>query len=150
MTGQETIARSLRARPRNSLRWRPLVVGLVATIIPMVAILSSYRHEQPSLSDTVAQELRSVSSEAARQADVWLDERLSDLRVAGGSFVLSENLARIRPGTGGAQASARLRDYLNSVRERCTGCEALLVPDARGRPGATRIGRPRRTPDPEG
>src|SRR5256885_2991953 len=107
----------------------------------MVAILSSYRHEQPSLSDTVAQELRSVSSEAARQTDVWLDERLSDLRVAGGSFVLSENLARIRPGTGGGQASARLRDYLNSVRERCTGCEALLVADARGRTGATSIGR---------
>src|SRR5207248_2509072 len=38
-------------------------------------------------------------------------------------------------------AQARLRDYLNSVRERCTGCEALLVADARGRTGATSIGR---------
>src|SRR5438552_2326975 len=125
----------------NSLRSRLLVLALIATLIPTVAILSSFRHDQPSLSDTVAQGLRSVSSEAARQADVWLDERLSDLRVAGGSFVLSENLARIRPGPGGGQASARLRDYLNSVRERCTGCEALLVADARGRTGATSIGR---------
>ena len=138
---QETIAQSLRAVHLNSLRSRLLVLALVATLIPTVAILSSFRHEQPSLSDTAAQGLRSVSSEAARQADVWLDERLSDLRVAGGSFVLSENLARIRPGTGGGQASARLRDYLNSVRERCTGCEALLVADARGRTGATSIGR---------
>src|SRR5256886_11519191 len=125
----------------NSLRSRLLVLALIATLIPTVAILSSFRHDQPSLSDTVAQGLRSVSSEAAREADVWLDERLSDLRVAGGSFVLSENLARIRPGPGGGQASARLRDYLNSVRERCTGCEALLVADARGRTGATSIGR---------
>jgi diguanylate cyclase (GGDEF)-like protein len=138
---QETIAQTLRAVHLNSLRSRLLVLALIATLIPTVAILSSFRHEQPSLSDTVAQELRSVSSEAARQADVWLDERLSDLRVAGGSFVLSENLGRIRPGTAGSQAAARLRDYLNSVRERCTGCEALLVADARGRTGATSIGR---------
>ena len=122
----------------NRLRGRLLALAVVATLIPTIAILSSFRREQPSLSDTVAQELRSVSSEAARQADVWLDERLSDLRVAAGSFVLSENLARARPG---AQALARLRDYLNSVRERCTGCEALLVADARGRTGATSVGR---------
>jgi len=137
---QETIAKSLRALHLNSLRSRLLVLALVATLIPTVAILSSYRHEQPSLSDTVAQELRSVSSEAARQADVWLDERLSDLRVAAGSFVLSENLARARPGVEN-QATTRLRDYLNSVRERCAGCEALLVADARGRTAATSLGR---------
>src|SRR5256886_6379863 len=125
----------------NSLRSRLLVLALIATLIPTVAILSSFRHEQPAQGDGVAREPRRGSSEAAREADVWLDERLSDLRVAGGSFVLSENLARIRPGPGGGQASARLRDYLNSVRERCTGCEALLVADARGRTGATSIGR---------
>jgi len=133
---QETIARSLRTLHLNSLRSRLLALALLATLIPTIAILSSFRHEQPSLSDTVAQELRSVSSEAARQADVWLDERLSELRVAAGSFVLSENLARIRQGSEG-----RLRDYLNSVRERCAGCEALVVADARGRTGATSVGR---------
>jgi len=133
---QETIARSLRTLHLNSLRSRLLALALLATLIPTIAILSSFRHEQPSLSDTVAQELRSVSSEAARQADVWLDERLSELRVAAGSFVLSENLARIRQGSEG-----RLRDYLNSVRERCAGCEALVVADARGRTGASSVGR---------
>lgn len=138
---QDTIAQSLRAVHLNSLRSRLLVLVVVATLIPTVAILSSFRHEQPSLSDTVAQELRSVSSEAARQADVWLDERLSDLRVAAGSFVLSENLVKVRPGATGGQALAHLRDYLNSVRERCAGCEALLVADARGRTGATSVGR---------
>ncbi|HLB82587.1 MAG TPA: diguanylate cyclase [Gemmatimonadales bacterium] len=133
---QETIAGPLRALHLNTLVSRLLALAVVATLIPTLAILSSYRHEQPSLSDTVAQELRSASSEAARQADVWLDERLSELRVAAGSFVLSENLARV-----GGQALARLRDYLNSVRERCTGCEALLVADVRGRTGATSVGR---------
>src|SRR2546430_4647130 len=121
---QETIAQSLRALHLNSLRSRLLVLALVATLIPTVAILSSYRHEQPSLSDTVAQELRSVSSEAARQADVWLDERLSDLRAAAGAFAFSENLARARPG-GEHQAAARPRAYLASVRERCAGGQAL-------------------------
>src|SRR2546421_1445579 len=121
---------SARTSPRRARR------PGAARLTPTVAIRSPYRHEQPSLSDTVAQELRSASSEAARQADVWLDERLSELRVAAGSFVLSENLARV-----GGQALARLRDYLNSVRERCTGCEALLVADVRGRTGATSVGR---------
>jgi diguanylate cyclase (GGDEF)-like protein len=124
----------------NRLRGRLLALAVVATLIPTIAILSSFRRDQPGLSDTVAQGLRSVSSEAARQADVWLDERLSDLRVAAGSFVLSENLVRVRPGVE-SPAVARLRDYLNSMRERCAGCEALLVADARGRTGATSVGR---------
>src|SRR2546426_2554408 len=47
----------------------------------------------------------------------------------------------MRPGSAGAQAVGRLRDYLNSVRERCTGCEALLVLDARGRAAASSAGR---------
>src|SRR2546429_686542 len=34
---------------------------------------------------------------------------------------------------GNAEALGRLRDYLNSVRERCPDCDALLVLDARGR-----------------
>src|SRR5437773_7658553 len=47
----------------------------------------------------------------------------------------------MRPSSAGAQAVGRLRDYLNSVRERCTGCEALLVLDARGRAVASSAGR---------
>src|SRR5207248_11377733 len=57
---QETIAQSLRAVHLNSLRSRLLVLALLATPIPTVAILSPFRHVQPSVSDTAAQPLRWV------------------------------------------------------------------------------------------
>src|ERR1051325_2716023 len=114
---QETIAQTLRAVHLNSLRSRLLVLALGAPLIPTLGRLASLRAEPPALGDTVARELRSVSSEAARRADVWLDERLSDLRVAGGSFVLSENLARIRPGTAGRPAAGPAGHYPNLPRE---------------------------------
>src|SRR5439155_1685176 len=46
------------------------------------------------------------------------------------AYAVAENLARTQ---GSAEAVGRLRDYLNSVRERCPDCEGLLVLDARGR-----------------
>jgi diguanylate cyclase (GGDEF)-like protein len=64
--------------------------------------------------------------------DLWVGDRLRDLRVAATAYAVPENLARIQ-GSGGAEAVNRLREYLNSVRERCPDCDALLVVDGRGR-----------------
>src|SRR4029077_14522847 len=47
------------------------------------------------------------------------------------SYTVSENLTRVQ-GRAGAAALARLRDYLNSVRERSADCDALALLDARG------------------
>src|SRR5687767_3850729 len=72
--------------------------------------------------------------------DVWLKERLYDLRVFASSYEVSENLAAKK---GPSSARTRLSDYLNSVRERFSDYEELVVVDATGRMVASSASNPR-------
>jgi len=72
---------------------------------------------------------------------VWLKERLYDLRVFASSYEVSENLSR---GTASSATQGRLSDYLNSVRERFSDYEELLVLDPQGRLVASSERQPRR------
>jgi len=129
---QETVARRLRALHLDTIRRQVLVLGVAAAVVPALVILAvASRQGGGSRSDRVARELRGVSAEAAWEVGQWLDERLYDLRVAASSYTVSENLTRVQ-GRAGPAALIRLRDYLNSVRERSADCEALVVLDARG------------------
>lgn len=129
---QETVARRLRALHLDTIRRQVLVLGVAAAVVPALVILVvASRQGGGSRSDRVARELRGVSAEAAWEVRQWLDERLYDLRVAASSYTVSENLTRVQ-GRAGPAALIRLRDYLNSVRERSADCEALVVLDARG------------------
>ena len=138
---EESIARPLRALHLGSIRNQILVFAVLATLIPTLATtLGSYGQARRSLTDKIAQDLRSASSEAARRTNLWLDARLDDLREAARSYVVSENLARSQ-GRDASQALGRLRDYLNSVRQRFPDLEALLVIDASGRVVTNSTGR---------
>ncbi|HTD69937.1 MAG TPA: diguanylate cyclase [Gemmatimonadales bacterium] len=138
---QETIARRLREFHLDSIRNQMLVFAVVATLVPTLAMtVVSSRQSRRSIGDQVAQELRGTSTQAAWEMDLWLGDRLRDLRVAATAYAVPENLARIQ-GSGGAEAVSRLREYLNSVRERCPDCDALLVVDGRGRFVASSGGR---------
>jgi len=131
-TWQDTIARRLRAVHLDTIRNQMLVFAVVATLVPALAVtvVSHRQNRPPSIGDQVAPELRGASADAALDIDQWLSDRLRDLRVAATAYAVAENLARTQ---GSAEAVGRLRDYLNSVRERCPDCEGLLVLDARGR-----------------
>jgi diguanylate cyclase (GGDEF)-like protein len=110
-----------------------LVFAVVATLVPtLVVTVVSSRQSRRSIGDQIAQELRATSTQAAWEIDQWLSDRLRDLRVAATAYAVPENLARIQ-GSGGGEALSRLREYLNSVRDRCPDCDALLVVDGRGR-----------------
>src|SRR3989454_69427 len=110
-----------------------LVFAVVATLVPtLVVTVVSSRRSRRSIGDQIAQELRATSTQAAWEIDQWLGDRLRDLRVAATAYAVPENLARIQ-GSGGGEALSRLREYLNSVRDRCPDCDALLVVDGRGR-----------------
>ena len=128
----ETIARRLRALHLDTIRNQMLVFAVVATLVPALAVtvVSHRQNRPPSIGDQVGPELRGASADAAWDIDQWLSDRLRDLRVAATAYAVAENLARTQ---GSAEAVGRLRDYLNSVRERCPDCEGLLVLDARGR-----------------
>src|SRR5256885_7520357 len=138
---EEILSRQLRALHLGSIRSNILVFAVLATLIPtLVTSLVSYRQNRQLLTEQIAAELRSASSEAARELDLWLNERLDELRAAASSYVIAENLAKIQ-GREEVQALGRLRDYLNSVRQRLPDDEALLVIDAGGRVVTSSSGR---------
>ena len=130
---EDTIVRPLHALHIGSIRNQILVFAVLATLLPTLATTCvSYTQNRQLLDDAIADKVRSTSSAVAREIAVWLGERLDDLRGAAGSYVVSENLAKLH-GKGAAQALTRLRDYLNSVRERSSDDEALAIIDERGR-----------------
>lgn len=126
----------------DTVRSRILAFALVVTLIPSgLTAWISYSQNRRALEEKISQELLSSSAQTAREMDVWLKERLYDLRVFASSYEVSENLAR---GPGASPTRARLSDYLNSVRERFSDYEELLVLDPQGRMVASSERQPRR------
>jgi diguanylate cyclase (GGDEF)-like protein len=131
----------------DTVRSKILAFALVVTLIPTgLTAWISYTQNREALEEKISQELLSASAQSAREMDVWLKERLYDLRVFASSYEVSENLAR---GSAGSTTQGRLSDYLNSVRERFSDYEELIVLDPQGRMVASSAGQPRpfRLPD---
>jgi diguanylate cyclase (GGDEF)-like protein len=115
----------------DTVRSKILVFAVLVTLIPTgLTAWISYTQNRKALEQKISQELLSASAQSAREMDVWLKERLYDLRVFASSYEVTENLVR---GTGRSSHRGRLNDYLNSVRERLTDYEELVVVDAQGR-----------------
>jgi hypothetical protein len=113
---QETIARRLREFHLDSVRNQMLVFAVVVTLVPTLAMtVVSSRQSRRSIGDQIAQELRGTSAQAAWEIDLWLGDRLRDLRVAATTYAVPENLARIQ-GSGGGEAVSRLRCASTSTR----------------------------------
>ncbi len=125
----------------DTVRSKILAFALVVTLIPSgLTAWISYTQNRRALEEKISQELLSSSAQTAREMDVWLKERLYDLRVFASSYEVSENLAR---GATGSPTQGRLSDYLNSVRERFSDYEELLVLDPQGRLVASSEPQPR-------
>lgn len=130
---EQATSRLFRALRLETIRSKLLAVAVLATLIPSVTTAYlSYQQNKRSLTEKIGQALRTSSSQASRELDLWLKDRLIDLRVFANSEV-SENLALLRPGGAGGPAQARMSDYLNSVRGRFLDYEELMVLDAQGR-----------------
>jgi diguanylate cyclase (GGDEF)-like protein len=114
----------------ETIRSKILVFALLVTLLPSgVTAWISYSQNRRALEEKLSQELVSSSSQAARELDVWIKERLYDLRVFASSYEVTEKLAGRKPG----RANKRLNDYLNSVRDRFNEYEELVVFDGAGR-----------------
>src|SRR6266566_4002914 len=114
-----------------------LVFGILATLIPsFTTAWISYLQNKRSLTEKITGELQSVSAQTAREMDLWVKERLYELRVFASSYEVSENLDLITRGRG-APALARLTDYLRSVGERFADYPELLVVNPQGQAVAT-------------
>jgi diguanylate cyclase (GGDEF)-like protein len=125
----------------DTVRSRILAFALVVTLVPSgFTAWVSYRQNSRALEEKISQELLSASAQTAREMDVWLKERLYDLRVFASSYEVSENLAGKK---GRSSPRTRLSDYLNSVRERFSDYEELIVVDGAGRMVASSATEPR-------
>ena len=126
----------------DTVRSKILAFALVVTLIPSgFTAWISYTQNRRALEEKISQELLSASAQTAREMDVWVKERLYDLRVFASSYEVTENLAGV---PGKTATRTRLSDYLNSVRERFSDYEELIVVDATGRMVASSASTPRR------
>ena len=127
----------------ESLKSRIVGLALLATLIPSLGMAwISYVQNRAALTDKITEELQSVSAQTAREIDLWLRERLYDVRVFASSYEVTENIERARRTAGGGQAGDRLSDYLTSVGERFPDYNELLVIDRQGQRLATSAERP--------
>jgi diguanylate cyclase (GGDEF)-like protein len=137
MAWERVVTRGLRLLRLDSIRRKMLVFGILATLIPsFTTAWISYLQNKRSLTEKITGELQSVSAQTARELDLWVKERLYELRVFASSYEVSENVDLITRGRG-APALARLTDYLRSVRERFTDYPELLVVNPQGATVAT-------------
>jgi diguanylate cyclase (GGDEF)-like protein len=138
---ERIISGQLRRLHLERIRTKLLAFSVLATLIPSFSTAwVSYAQNKRSLEAKLAGELQTVSVETAREIDLWLKERLYDLRVFASSYEVSENLDRRARGEG--RALRRLSNYLASVREHFSDYEELMVADPSGRPVATSAARP--------
>lgn len=131
----------------DSIRNKILVFAVLATLLPALATAwFSWLENKRSLTAKASEELSSVGSQAAREVDLWTKERRYDLRVFASSYEVTENLERILHDGGQAAPSGRpyqhLTNYLESVHERFSDYDELLVIDNGGRVVASSRGRP--------
>ena len=122
----------LRVLRLDSIRSKMLVFAFLATLVPSVTTSwISYLQNERSLTAKITGELQSVSVQAARETDLWVKERLYELRVFASSYEVSENIDRIAR-AGGERAHGRVTGYLRSVRDRFADYQELQVvnPDA--------------------
>jgi diguanylate cyclase (GGDEF)-like protein len=125
------IISNLRILRLDTVRSKILVFAILVTLIPTgLTAWISYSQNRKALEEKISQELLSASTQSAREMDVWLKERLYDLRVFASSYEVTENLVRRNEGSA---SRGRLNGYLNSVRERLTDYEELVVVNSQGR-----------------
>jgi diguanylate cyclase (GGDEF)-like protein len=132
----------LQVTPLKSIKTQIIVFALLATIIPSVTMgWLSYVQNRKFLNEKIKQELRVVTSQVSRELDLWLKDRLYDLRVFSSSYVVLENLEKVlREGSAHIEnivAHRRLKDYLGSVREKIVDYQELMLLDLQGASVAT-------------
>src|SRR5260370_41612433 len=93
---EQAVARLLRALRLDSIRSKMVVFGVLATVIPsFTTAWISYLQNKRSLAEKITGELQSVSAQTAPETDLWVKERLDQLRGVPSSYEVSENLERI-------------------------------------------------------
>lgn len=118
---EQRLTRPLRFLRIDSLRQRILFFAVLAALLPsLVTAWVSYVQNQRAVTERLARQLEGVAGQATREVELWLKDNAYNLKVFTSSYEVSENLDR-------APRSARLTDYLTSLRERIRDYAVLAV-----------------------
>jgi len=131
----------------QSIKTKIIVFALVAAIIPSMTLgILSYIQNRTLLQQKIDNELRHATVRTADEIDLWLKKRLYDLKVFASSYVVSENLQRMlgkdRNEIEGLVATSRVKTYLQSIRDKFSDYEELVVISMIGEPLVTSNQRP--------
>lgn len=123
---EQRIGRALRVFSLDSIRKKILVLAVGAALLPaLLTAVIYYSQSQRAVTARLTADLSGASMQAARTLDLWLKERVLELRVFASSYEVSENVGR--------GSSARLSGYLTSIQRRIGEYHALAVLDIAGR-----------------
>jgi C4-dicarboxylate-specific signal transduction histidine kinase len=142
LSWEQTVSNVLHLIRLDSIKRKILVFSLLVTLIPSLSMgWLFYGYANRFITEKVAQDLRTVTAQNVRQLDLWLKERVYEVRVFSSSYEVSENLEKITRGnpaqTIEVMAVRRLKEYLKSVREKFIDYEELLVVNTDGQVIAT-------------
>lgn len=122
----------------KSIRSKIVVFAILATLVPSLGLgLMSFRHSQDVINEKVTHELSSLASYARRELDLWIQERIHDVRSLASSTLVVDGLGAVAhkqtadsigPGIG----VPALALYLRSVHARLTPMLELTVLDTSG------------------
>lgn len=121
----------------HSIKTKILTFTLVATVIPALTLGTLfYLQNTGFLNEKISQELRSNASQISRELDLWIKERLYDIRVFSSSYIVSENLAKISRHQGSHVENLvslnLIKEYLRSVRQKFVDYKELVIVDLNG------------------
>jgi diguanylate cyclase (GGDEF)-like protein len=122
----------------DSIRRRIVIFALLATLIPSLGLgWRSYVLNRQFLSQKLSENLRDATFDIVREVNLWLKERLYEVRIFSSSYEVTENLEHLVRASGPparlAEARRRLADYLASVQDKFRDYEELMVVDTTGR-----------------
>ena len=142
LSWEQTVSNVLHLIRLDSIKRKILIFSLVATLLPSLSMgWLFYGYANRSLTEKVAQDLRRVTTQNVQQLDLWLKERVYEVRVFSSSYEVSENLETITRGNAAQTievvAVRRVKEYLKSVREKFIDYEELLVLNTIGQVIAT-------------
>lgn len=120
----------------SSIKSKILVFAILATLIPSLGLgLLTFRQNEALIGDNVGRELRALASYASRELELWINERVHDVRVLSTSNAVIDGLStalRLRAGRPPGINPQALPHYLRSVQEKLDPLLELTVVDIAG------------------
>lgn len=119
----------------SSIKSKILLFAILATVIPSLGLgLLSFWQNESLINDNVGRELRALASYASRELELWLNERIYDVRALATSNSVIDGLSTaVRPRTRKAAVTPQdLTLYLRSVQEKLDPLLELTVADTAG------------------